>query len=110
MTTERETIALGSCPACGGPAQFIADEPAPLTYIAGLSYRHVALPNIDEDLGGGWRLSGIEWSAVEASRNLPAWSARGWKPDGGAHSFEVARADTPAAAYLALRTAIEARS
>lgn len=123
MTTERETVAVGSCPTCGGPAQFIG----PVSHANGCTariggvcicsettVRHVALPNIDEDLGGGWRLSGIEWDAHESAAERPAWRARAWKawkPSFFAgRSFERAFGDTPAAAYLALRTAIEARS
>lgn len=106
MNAERETVALGSCPACGGPAQFIGDGPEPQTYIGGLSYRHVALPNIDEDLGDGWVLREIYNHGL---LNPPwrQWEARATnrRPD----QIE-AFGDSPAAAYLALRSAIEARS
>lgn len=98
MTAERETISLGSCPACGGPAQFIATP--------GTAVRHVALPNIDEDLGGGWVLRELHNHGL---LNPPwrQWEARATnrRPD----QIE-AFGDSPAAAYLALRSAIEARS
>lgn len=108
MTTERETVALGSCPACGGPAQFIA---VPGTAV---DYRHVALPNIDEDLGRGWQFRTLLHGKF--GKTLGNWQAKAWRrrpaAGGGWAGLDIEHAfgDSPAAAYLALRTAIEARS
>lgn len=144
MTAERDTVSVGSCPACGGPAQFIADTTCPTCSGAGWVAattadplpsgepgepyqvqqtcddcggagrlpslaRHVALPNIDEDLGGGWVLRDLK------NRGLLARPERRWvaeahvaRPSGGP-DMEYGFAATPSAAYLALRTAIEAR-
>lgn len=116
MTTDRlGPISLGSCPTCGGPAQFIDPDVLPgLGYVpagpepAAIVVRHVELPNIDEDLGGGWRLTGIDrlLQVLDPDR---AWRAgaqdRGRLPD-----VEYGFGDTPSAAYLALKSAIEKRS
>ena len=174
MTAERDTISIGSCPVCHGPAQFIAN-PDPATHASGCEFltggpcrcstpdfrealaeglhkamcygpatlhnrlacerplvylsianaaadhpavavfqghgtvREVRLPNIDEDLGDGWRLQRIEsnhiggWIAmgrIPGELTLSALEARKWTRGVG---------ETPSAAYLALRTAIEAR-
>jgi len=102
MTTERlEPISLGSCPTCGGPVQSIA---VPGT---ALRHRQVRLPNIDEDLGGGWMLTGVD-RLLHVLAPERTWRAgaqdRGRLPD-----VEYGFGDSPSAAYLALRTAIEAR-
>ena len=114
MTTE--TISLGSCPTCSGPVQFIAPETG---HASGCEYpnglcrcstslvRRVHLPNIDEDLGNGWRLSGLDWSALAAEKGEAPWTARGWHPHRG---FVQVAADTPSDAYLGLRTGIGTRS
>ena len=119
MTAERDTVSLGSCPDCGGPAQFIAPSShangctAPLSGIcicSESSVRAVALPNVDEDLGGGWVLRELK------NRGLLTRPERRWvaeahvaRPSGGL-DMEYGWADSPSAAYLALRSAIEARS
>lgn len=126
MTTERlSPVSLGSCPTCTGPAQFMIPEgtvhaPSCSFFdsvagaLAGLcncstsDVRHVALPNIDADLGDGWKLY-----ELIANGSRPAshrWQATGLRDD-ESRSYEDLSAfgDTPSQAYLALRSAIEAR-
>lgn len=113
MTTEM--ISLGSCPTCRGPAQFIAPE---TNHASGCEYpsgglchcstpevRYVHLPNIDEDLGDGWRFDSLlTWSVLSGNHRryrALAISTTGLQLEGFG--------DSPSQAYLALRTAIEAR-
>jgi hypothetical protein len=104
-----EPISLGSCPTCGGPAQFIDARDDPTTHYETI-VREVKLPNVDEDLGDHWRLRGIvEDSTRRGRRRWHAWASRP-NPSGHAiHVTEGGDGTDPSAAYLALRTAIEAR-
>lgn len=100
MTTERlDTVSLGSCPVCHGPVQFLsADEGTQ-------SCREVRLPNIDEDLGGGWHLTDI-YRMLQVSAPERTWRA------GAQDRFRLVLygwGDSPSTAYLALRTVIENR-
>jgi len=66
-----------------------------------LTCRHVAPPNIDEDLGDGWRLDSIlSWSALPGPRRYRAFAI---ESEG---SVAEGFGDSPSAAYAALRTAI----
>ena len=107
-----DMIFVGSCPVCGGPAQFIeggvtdpndrsntgAHTPSSLTV------RAVELPNIDEDLGDGWRLRELHNHGL---LNPPdrRWEARATH-DGLPDQAE-AFGDTPGAAYLAISTHVK---
>jgi hypothetical protein len=104
---QTDTVSLGTCPTCGGPAQFIGDAPAADGHTwHGVTVREVRLPNVDEDLGGGWRLLELFNHGL---RNPPQkrWDARATKDW---RDQVEAFGETPSAAYLALRSAIEARS
>lgn len=107
-----DTVSLGSCPTCGGPAQFIGDvAAADARSWHGVTVREVKLPNVDEDLGGGWAL--VVLDSVRTLRNRARrWRAYAVKPNpaGGAYvDQETGFGPDPSAAYLALRSAIEAR-
>lgn len=143
MSGEHDTVSLGSCPTCHGPAQFIAQLTCPTCDGAGWTaettadplpsgepgepyqvqrtcddcggkgllsgVRHVELPNIAEDLGGGWTLMEIS-RLLLGNRDGFQWRAIAEHLDGAKRGdIEYGWDDSPAAAYLALRTAIEAR-
>jgi hypothetical protein len=120
MTAERlESIEVGPCPTCGGPAQFVqvdADVPLPTDatpeQLANMSaVVAVELPNVREDLGDEWsfevrpRLPDNRWYAVASRTRL----SNDGRPTGGL-DFEYGFGNSPTAAYLALRSAIEGRS
>jgi hypothetical protein len=117
MTTgQLAPISVGSCPTCGGPAQFIDDCGKGGDCDCPSVVREVRLPNIDEDLGGGWMLTGLDrlgrrgaWRAT-ALRNGPYPGLAKPVPLGGPDNRQTSYGDSPAAAYLALRSAIEART
>lgn len=56
-----EEIELGSCPTCGGPAQFIADDSP-----AGMHVRHVDLRTMEEcdRIPVPWQLAAIVLGAL----------------------------------------------
>jgi len=171
-----DTISLGSCPVCHGPAQFIAnpdpaahpsgcefltgglcrcstpdfrealaeglhkamcygpttlhnrlacerplvylnianaaaDHPAVAVFQGHGTVREVRLPNIDEDLGDGWVLTLID-RLTKPERGDDTWRATArlrFESNGPRHEYEFGYGESPSAAYLALRTAIEAR-
>jgi hypothetical protein len=110
MTTARpdlDTVSLGSCPTCGGPAQFVGGPG-----FDGTEYREVRLPNIDEDLGG---MPPTEWHLLDITRAahpfMSEWTWRATARDRDRMpDVEYGWGDSPSAAYLALRTAIEKRA
>jgi len=110
---EHPMVSVGSCPSCGGPAQFVvpADTihssdcpfPSDLCSCRDPEIREVKLPNIDEDLGDGWKLDSLlTWAAMPGPKRYRAFAMRPGKP--GAEGF----GESPSQAYLALLTAIEA--
>ena len=120
MTTGERlgTVSVGSCPTCHGPAQFVIPEGT--VHAADCSFgreglcnctppdvREVRLPNIDEDLGDGWKLAGIGpiRAALAPERS---WRATAMDRDRQLDT-EIGFGDSPSQAYLALRTAVEKR-
>lgn len=122
MTTERlETIAVGSCPTCGGPAQVIdrmssrdvealkAKLGPGADVFPSVDYRHIRLANVDEDLGVGWRLTVIAPSYRNAGADTRWYATAARSRERGGVDVEYGFGETPAEAYLALRTTIERR-
>lgn len=114
MTGERlEVVSVGSCSSCGGPVRFLDARDDP-TALYETTERHIRLPNIDEDLGGGWVLDwlGRSWIAPTADHRYMARATRpaGTWPTTLLVELAHGHGDSPSAAYLALRTAIEARA